>query len=173
MATIQQKVSEYAARYGINDAVAQAQIWTESRYNPRAYNSGTGASGLAQFIPATWASYGRGGDPFDVDANLDAWGRYLRDLLNQFGGDYTRALIAYFAGPEQVEGVLRNPKGNPLSTDYYKGILTRAGSAVPTGEVVSEKPANEKESADDESQLDDEAWMLILGAGLVALWLLG
>lgn len=167
-AQIQQKVSESAARYGISDAVAQAQIWTESRYNPRAYNSSTGASGLAQFIPATWASYGRGADPFDPDANLDAWGRYMRDLLNQFGGDYTRALIAYFAGPEQVEGVLRNPRGNPLSTDYYKGILTRAGAgAVPTGEAV-----NGYETVDDGTQPDWASWLLIGGGALVALWLL-
>lgn len=169
MATIQQKVSEYAARYGINDAVAQAQIWTESRYNPRAYNSGTGASGLAQFIPATWAIYGRGADPFDPDANLDAWGRYLRDLLYQFGGDYQKALIAYFAGPGNVAGVLRNPAGNPKSIAYYQGILTRAGTvAVSTGEAV-DSPA----TVDDGTQPDYFEWLILAGAGLVALWLLG
>lgn len=128
---IKQKVLYYASIYGIDGGVALAQIQTESGFNPRAYNAGTGASGLGQFIPGTWAQYGRRGDPFDVDANLDAWGRYMRDLLNQFGGDYAKALIGYHSGAGAVAGVLRNPSGNPKSTAYYQGILAKAGALQP------------------------------------------
>lgn len=139
-----QRVTDYAAMYGIDQAIGLEQIRTESGFNPRAYNSGTGASGLGQFIPGTWKQYGNGQDPFDVDANLDAWGRYLRDLLNQFGQDYSKALIAYFAGPGSVAGVLRNPGGNPRSIAYYQGILSRAGrtsaSAIPTNDSDASQP---------------------------------
>jgi hypothetical protein len=64
-----------------------------------------------------------------VEANLDAWGRLMRDLRNRFKGDYARALIAYHSGPGAVEGVLRNPTGNPKTTAYYKKILAQAGQA--------------------------------------------
>lgn len=137
-----QKVASYASMYGIDPNIGIEQIRTESGFNPRAYNSGTGASGLGQFIPGTWAQYGHG-DPFDVDANLDAWGRLMRDLLNQFGGDYAKALIAYHSGPGAVGGVLRNPSGNPKSTAYYQGILSRAGhsaSAIPTNVSDASQP---------------------------------
>lgn len=140
-----QRVASYAAMYGIDQGIGIEQIRTESGFNPRAYNSGTRASGLGQFIPGTWAQYGRGADPFDVDANLDAWGRLMRDLLNQFGGDYAKALIAYHSGPGAVGGVLRNPSGNPKSTAYYQGILSRAGysssaSAIPTNVSDANQP---------------------------------
>ena len=142
-----QKVAQYAAQYGIDPDVGTEQIRTESGFNPRAYNAGTGASGLGQFIPGTWAQYGRGGDPFDVDANLDAWGRLMRDLLSQFGGDYAKALIAYHSGPGAVGGVLRNPSGNPKSTAYYQGILARAGrstaTAIPTNGTDASQPFND------------------------------
>lgn len=142
-----QRVADYAAMYGIDQAIGLEQIRTESGFNPRAYNSGTGASGLGQFIPGTWRQYGNGKDPFDVDANLDAWGRYLRDLLNQFGQDYNKALIAYFAGPGSVAGVLRNPSGNPKSAAYYQGILARAGrtsaAAIPTNGADASQPFND------------------------------
>ena len=139
-----QRVAYYASLYGIDQTIALEQIRTESGFNPRAYNSGTGASGLGQFIPGTWKQYGNGKDPFDVDANLDAWGRLMRDLLNQFGYDYAKALIAYHSGPGAVGGVLRNPAGNPRSTAYYQGILSRAGrpsaSAIPTNAPDASQP---------------------------------
>lgn len=143
------RVQFYAQMYGINPAIGVEQIRTESNFNPRA-RSEANAEGLGQFIPETWARYGKGRDPYDVEANLDAWGRLMRDLLKQFNGDYARALIAYHSGPGAVEGVLRNPAGNPRSTAYYKGILERAGTAITSasnlaalaGNVNSTPPPN-------------------------------
>lgn len=128
-AEIIQRVRFYAQKYGIDPTVGVEQIRTESGFDPNA-QSDVGAKGLGQFMPDTWASYGKGRNVYDVEANLDAWGRLMRDLLKQFGGDYARALIAYHSGPGAVEGVLRNPKGNPKSTAYYKGILNAAGKAL-------------------------------------------
>jgi len=128
-AEILQRVQFYAQMYGINPAIGVEQIRTESGFNPQA-RSEVGAKGLGQFMPGTWATYGNGRNIYDVDANLDAWGRLMRDLLRQFNGDYARALIASHSGPGAVAGVLRNPTGNPKSTAYYKGILERAGAAL-------------------------------------------
>lgn len=160
---IKQKVLYYASIYGIDGGVGLVQIQTESGFNPRAYNAGTGASGLGQFIPGTWAQYGRGGDPFDVDANLDAWGRYMRDLLNQFGGDYAKALIGYHSGAGAVAGVLRNPSGNPKSTAYYQGILAKAGALQP--QAQPDFPDNTQSGL---------FWPIaILGALAITLFLIG
>lgn len=161
-----QRVADYAATYGIDQAIGLEQIRTESGFNPRAYNAGTGASGLGQFIPGTWRQYGHG-DPFDVDANLDAWGRLMRDLLAQFGGDYARALIAYHSGTGAVAGVLRNPAGNPKSTAYYQGILSRAGrssaSAIPTNDADASQPY------DDDGAPDGSGLFLPIVIGAVLL----
>lgn len=45
-------------------------IHIESRGNPNAYNKGSGAAGLAQFVPSTWAAYRpwAGASPYDPKA---------------------------------------------------------------------------------------------------------
>ncbi len=124
-----QRVQFYASKYGIDPAVGVEQIRTESGFNPAIRNS-IGAMGLGQFLPGTWEQYGQRRNPFDVEANLDAWGRFMRDLLRRFNGDHAKALIGYHAGPDAVAGVLRNPAGNPKTTAYYTGILQRAGNVL-------------------------------------------
>lgn len=121
-----QIVKDAATRFGIDQSIALAQIQQESGFNPRA-TSPQNARGLAQFIDSTWAMYGSG-DPYDAAASMEAWGRLMSDLLIQFGGDYRKALIGYHSGAGAVEGVLRNPSGNPKSTAYYQNILGNSGN---------------------------------------------
>jgi hypothetical protein len=50
--------------------------WCESRYNPGAYNTSSGASGLFQFMPRTWAANSvragyAGASVFDAVANAN------------------------------------------------------------------------------------------------------
>jgi soluble lytic murein transglycosylase-like protein len=40
---------------------------------------------------------------FDIQQNIDGGARYLRQMLDRFGGDTKRALAAYNAGPAAVE----------------------------------------------------------------------
>jgi hypothetical protein len=52
-------------------------IFYESHWDPRALNASSGASGLAQFIPSTWARTPQGKEgksPFDPIAAIDAFG---------------------------------------------------------------------------------------------------
>ena len=44
-----------AARWAPRSPAQSARGWCESRYNPSAYNA-SGASGLFQFMPRTWAA---------------------------------------------------------------------------------------------------------------------
>ena len=72
-------IREAAVHQGADAEQLLRVAWCESRFNPGAYNA-SGASGLFQFMPRTWASnsfnagYG-GASPFDpvASANVAAW----------------------------------------------------------------------------------------------------
>lgn len=74
-----------------------AQVRQESGFNPSAV-SHAGARGIAQFMPATWAHWAQGQDPFDAAAGIKAQHAYMRYLEGRCGGDWIAALGAYNAG---------------------------------------------------------------------------
>jgi len=75
-ADIEAVIRAAAATWGSDPAQLLRVAWCESRYNPLAYNARSGASGLFQFIPTTWAAnsvragYG-GASVFDPVANAN------------------------------------------------------------------------------------------------------
>ena len=123
---IQAQIFAAADRYGIDRGVALAQMRQESGCNPNAV-SPQGAQGIAQFIPGTWSAYGSG-SPFDVSAALDAWGSYMRHLLDTFSGDYSLALAGYHSGEGNAQAALNNPAGNPRTNNYVNSIIGAQGS---------------------------------------------
>lgn len=102
-------VDAAAEEAGLPPSLVAAQIEQESQWNPDA-TSPVGAEGLAQFMPATWASYGEGGDPRNPRDAIPALGRYMADLKDQvqpLAGDDANELVrltlaAYNAGPGAV-----------------------------------------------------------------------
>jgi soluble lytic murein transglycosylase-like protein len=59
-----------------NYHIAMCVADRESNFHPDAYNPRSGASGVFQFIPSTWAwaskaaGYGDNADPFDAATNI-------------------------------------------------------------------------------------------------------
>lgn len=94
-------VDEAARNTNLDSALLMAVIETESGGNPQAVSS-KGASGLMQLMPETGARHGAT-NLFDPRQNIAAGARYLRGLMQQFGGDVQLALAAYNAG----EGAVR------------------------------------------------------------------
>lgn len=84
-ATLKTLIQDTAGRYGYDGALLASQIAAESAFNPTAV-SRVGAVGLMQFMPATWADWGRGADPNDPAASMDAGVRYMKWLLSQLPG---------------------------------------------------------------------------------------
>jgi soluble lytic murein transglycosylase-like protein len=122
-------VRDAGAREGISEALLRVVMKQESGYLPCAVSS-RGALGLMQLMPSTAWQFGVQ-DPFDPKQNVDAGARYLKSLLNRYGGDLRLALGAYNAGPARVEAASGVPQ-IPETLDYIKDILSglRGHSAV-------------------------------------------
>jgi len=89
-----------AQKAGIDPDIFTRQIQQESGFNPAA-KSGAGAVGIAQFMPGT--AQGLGIDPTDPYAALDAAARMDAQHLQKYGGDWSKTLAAYNAGPGAVD----------------------------------------------------------------------
>jgi soluble lytic murein transglycosylase-like protein len=115
-----------ATRYSLSPALLEALVWQESRWNNGAV-SPKGAMGLTQLMPATAQALGV--DPRDPVANLEGGARYLRLMLDRFGGDVVKALAAYNAGPERVERAGGVPAIRETQA-YVAAIMARLGMYV-------------------------------------------
>jgi len=89
-----------ALRHGVQPELVYAVAAVESNFNPRAI-SAKGALGLMQLMPETATRFGVA-DPFDPVENVLGGVRFLRYLLDLFGGDQRLALAAYNAGENVV-----------------------------------------------------------------------
>ena len=117
---VESLVGESAGRNGVSPDLLRSVMKQESGFRPCAVSS-KGAMGLMQLMPATAEQLGIA-DPFDAASNVDAGARFLRQLLNRYGGDVPKALGAYNAGPSKVDAAGTVP-AIPETMEYVRQIL--------------------------------------------------
>jgi len=121
-------ITEAAAKYGVDPNLIAAVAFKESRYRPNAV-SRIGAEGIMQLKPRTARWLGVK-DSFDARQNVLGGTKYLRMLLDRFGGDLDLALAGYNAGPDLVAKV--GPRATEEAIEYvatvkrYYSVATRA-----------------------------------------------
>lgn len=98
---IERSIHQAARRYNLPPGLIKGVIRAESNFQVSAVSQ-AGAQGLMQLMPATAIELGVE-NPFDIEQNIDGGARYLRQMLDNFGGDVKVALAAYNAGPGAVE----------------------------------------------------------------------
>jgi soluble lytic murein transglycosylase-like protein len=113
-----------AARNGVDPALLKGLIRAESNFNPKA-GSPAGAQGLTQLMPGTARGLGVS-DPYDPVQSIEGGAKYLRQQLDHFGGDVSKALAAYNAGPGAVQKYGGVPP-YPETQAYVKRVLQYAG----------------------------------------------
>lgn len=94
-------VDHASKAYGVPANLIKSVIKAESNNQPLAV-SGAGAKGLMQLMDSTARDLGVR-NVFNPGENIMAGTRYLKQMMVRFGGDETRALAAYNAGPATVE----------------------------------------------------------------------
>ena len=136
---IKGKVRFYARKFGIPERLFLNLVRAESNFNPKAV-SNKGAKGLCQLMPGTARKLGVK-NPYDVDENLEAGARYLKQLYNKYRS-WKLALAAYNAGPNAVdrygsvppyaetENYIRKVYTETRVKPRYRIVMKRVGDTV-------------------------------------------
>lgn len=130
-----------AKAQGVPPNLALALAGQESSLDPTRV-SPKGAIGLMQLMPETAKSLGV--DPHDPRQNITGGIRYLKTHLDAYGGDVSKALAAYNAGPEAVNKAGGIPD-YPETQAYVAGVLGRlrgAASVSPTSAQATRRAPN-------------------------------
>jgi soluble lytic murein transglycosylase-like protein len=95
-------VQNVAAQHGVSPSLATAIAYQESGFN-NAMVSAANARGVMQVMPGTWDYVQqnlaqRSLNPDSAHDNVTAGVLYLKQLLNQTGGDENAAIAAYYQG---------------------------------------------------------------------------
>ncbi|HEX9884421.1 MAG TPA: transglycosylase SLT domain-containing protein [Desulfobaccales bacterium] len=131
MAQLAAIFQEASLLYGLPVSLIQSLIKVESNFVPWAV-SPKGAMGLMQLMPGTAAFLGVR-DAFDPRENILGGCRYLRLLLDYFGGSLPLALAAYNAGHGRVVSCGYQIPPIKETQDFVTQVLGRYFSAAKRG----------------------------------------
>ncbi|MGL5663249.1 MAG: lytic transglycosylase domain-containing protein [Cetobacterium sp.] len=129
---IENAISKASKKHGVDEKLIKSIIKVESNFNPNVVSS-AGAKGLMQLMPENCKTYGVS-DPFNIEQNVDAGTRHIKDYLNKYDQDVEMALMAYNGGPtrmarrgvKSINDIYKMPKETqnyvPKVMKYYRGL---------------------------------------------------
>lgn len=119
-------IAKASIQHGVPTNILSALLKQESGFNPTAKSS-AGATGIAQFMPAT--AQGMGVDPLNPDQSIDGAARYLKQNYDKYGS-WDLALAAYNAGPGNVDKYNGIPPFKETQ-NYVKNIMESSNTIKP------------------------------------------
>jgi len=149
-------IDEISTTHGVDPRLVRSMVKTESNFDPKA-TSKAGAKGLLQLMDPTAKELGVV-DSFNPRQNLDGGVRYIKKLMDMYGGDQEKALAAYNFGMGNVANGLEYPQE---TRDYITKVM--AGIAPVEGQVPKPQPSMTWDSFDGEAHSQGGAGN-ILGA---------
>ena len=127
--------AEAESTYGVPWHVLAAINFVESRFGRIVGPSAAGALGPMQFMPATWGTYGEGGDIMDPRDAIMAAARYLKSLGAE--EDIRVALFSYNRSEPYVDAVLTySSEMESDETAFYVYYFWRVVVATSGGDVA-------------------------------------
>jgi soluble lytic murein transglycosylase-like protein len=136
-------ISGISERYGVDENLVTAVIARESAGNPNAV-SPKGAKGLMQLMDGTAREMGVSYS-FSPAENIAGGVKYLKSMLEKFGGDEKLALASYNAGPNAV----KKHNGIPPykeTQEYVRAVLNLKAKAAEGANANNETIAANAES---------------------------
>lgn len=127
---------QQATQNGLDPDVFQRQIQAESGFDPNA-KSPAGAIGIAQFMPDTAKNLGI--DPTNPQDALAGAAKLMGQYSKQYGGDMSKALAAYNAGPN---GDFNNPETKAYVAKVLGGNNSDATAATSQAVAAGADPVN-------------------------------
>lgn len=113
-------IQSASKKYRVDPAIIAGLITQESSWNPNAYNKGSGAMGLGQFLQGTAQDMGI--DPWDPKQAVYGAAKYLRWAMDFMGTDNIElGLYAYNSGPGRV-GTLIDKYGEIGALRFLRDI---------------------------------------------------
>lgn len=137
------RAAQIAQEEGVDPAIFQRLVAGESRGDPNAYNRKSGAGGLTGLMPATAQSLGVA-NVFDPEQALRGGAKYLRQMVDRYGGDYVKGLAAYNAGP----GTVDQYGGVPPFEETQKYVRAITGSTQPNASAGGQAVAMPSNAAE-------------------------
>jgi len=125
-AVVDSYIVDSSRRWGVDPLLIYSQMHQESTFKPRAI-SNKGASGLMQLMPGTARRMGVS-NIFDPKQNIEGGVRYMRMLLDMFGGDVDLALAGYNAGEGAVMKFGNTVPPYSETREYVRRITARYAS---------------------------------------------
>ncbi len=97
---IENAVEQASKKYNVDANLIKAIIKVESDFNPNTVSS-AGAKGLMQLMPENCRDLGVT-NPFNIEQNIDAGTRHIKEYIDMFGGSIEMGLMAYNGGPGRM-----------------------------------------------------------------------